>query len=403
MAFALAAGILGLAAGCSSSDGGGTSFPFGGAGGAAPGGAGSPPTAGASGSVTAGASGSAPVAGAGGSVPVAGAGGQSVGGAGGTPGAGGASGDAILSVVKTAGCGVDPAMANFQAGMTVKVTIPTSGTKMTGCADHGVCGAWSYNRDYYVTLPVGYDKTKAYPLVLEGPGCGGNGSGVYPLTGATGPNADNTVIRVGLTPPPNDINHATNPNQGCFDDKEGDDSVDWVFYENLYDKLAGQICFDKNRVFSTGDSSGAWFSNEVGCKYAGDATRPIRGILPNTGGLPTDPKYVPTCTNNPMAGIWVGETADPENAFSGNVVGINRAIKVNQCTGGDWGTTPTENFPIGGGNADTVCKKISGCPQKYPLVVCLISGNAHQSHASIANPAFTTFLKLFQNTPLISQ
>ena len=63
----------------------------------------------------------------------------------------------------------------------------------------------------------------------------------------------------------------------------------------------------------------------------------------------------------------------------------------------------TTNFPIGGGNADTVCKKITGCPAKYPLVVCLLPGNAHQSHTSVANPAFVTFLKLFQNPPLISQ
>ena len=36
------------------------------------------------------------------------------------------------------------------------------------------------------------------------------------------------VVRVGLTPAPNSIGHGTNENQGCFDDKEGDDSVDWV-------------------------------------------------------------------------------------------------------------------------------------------------------------------------------
>jgi poly(3-hydroxybutyrate) depolymerase len=311
----------------------------------------------------------------------------------------GVNGTAITAVVPTMGCGMDPGQT---AGQTVKYTIQTMGTKPSDCAD-SKCGAWSYPRDYYVTLPVGYVKTKAYPLVLEGPGCGGNGSGVYPLSPSNGNvagdnNVGQTVIRVGLTPPPNAIGHATNPNQGCFDDKEGDSSVDWVFYENLYDDLSKTLCFDRNRVFSAGDSSGAWFSNEVGCKYAGDATRPIRGIMPNTGGLPNQPMYEPTCTNKPMAGMWVGETNDPQNAFVNNEFAISRALVVNGCT---MGTTfdavfpNAVNYPIGNGRPDNVCKLIQGCPTIYPLVVCLINGNGHNSHPDTTNPGFSKFITQF--------
>jgi poly(3-hydroxybutyrate) depolymerase len=311
----------------------------------------------------------------------------------------GVNGTAITAVVPATGCGMDPGQT---AGQTVKYTIQTMGTKPANCAD-SKCGPWSYPRDYYVTLPVGYDKTKAYPLVLEGPGCGGNGSGVYPLSPSNGNvagdnNVNQTVIRVGLTPPPNDIGHATNPGQGCFDDKEGDSSVDWVFYEDLYDHLQTTICFDRNRVFSTGDSSGAWFSNEVGCKYAGDATRPIRGIMPNTGGLPNQPMYEPTCTNKPMAGMWVGETADPQNPFVNNEFAISRALVVNGCT---MGTTfdavfpNAVNYPIGNGRPDNVCKLIQGCPTIYPLVVCLINGNGHNSHPDTTNPGFSKFITQF--------
>jgi poly(3-hydroxybutyrate) depolymerase len=259
-----------------------------------------------------------------------------------------------------------------------------------------------YNREYFVTLPAGYDKSKAYPLVFEGPGCGSGGQSVYPLTYMGAANANNTVIRVGLTPPPNTIGHATNPCQGCFDDKEGDDSVDWVFYEKVWDKLAGQLCFDKNRVFASGNSSGAWFSNEVGCKYAGDPVHPIRGIMPNTGGLPANPAWEPTCTNKPMAGMWVGETMDPENDFSNNEFGISRAMVVNKCAQTTFASAVYANFPIGGGNADTVCKKIQNCPDLYPLVVCLIPGNQHAGHDNITNPGFGTFLSLFGKAPLLT-
>jgi hypothetical protein len=404
----LAAGLSSAIAGCGTSDAGTGGSIFGGAGAAGAATAGMTSTmAGAAGSISAGAGGAsagAPSAGAAGATPIAGAAGMSTAGAGGSAaGAGGASmTNDITKVVKTTGCSKDP--TPLVPGMTIKGTIQTMGTKPTGCAD-SKCGAWAYEREYFVTLPTGYDSTKAYPLVFLGPGCGSGGQSIYGLKpdNASANNVNNTVIRVGLTPPPNAIGHATNANQGCFDDKEGDDSVDWVFYENLWDKLAGQICFDKNRVFASGNSSGAWFANEVGCKYAGDATHPIRGIMPNTGGLPTEAKYVPTCTQKPMAGMWIGETMDKENPFTGNVTAINRAIKVNGCTGGDWGTTATVNYPIGNGRPDDVCKKITGCPALYPLVICLIPGSEHAGHDDTANPGFSTFLKYFSAGSLISQ
>ena len=304
-------------------------------------------------------------------------------------------GNPITKVVPTAGCGKDPGQA---IGSAVRGTIATMGTKPTGCAD-SKCGAWSYTREYFVTLPTGYVNTKAYPLVFQGPGCGGTGTAVYALNTSV----DNTVIRVGLTPPDNAIGHATNPGEGCFDDKEGDDSVDWVFYENLWDKLAGVLCFDKNRVFASGNSSGAWFSNEVGCKYAGDPNHPIRGIMPNTGGLPTEARFVPTCTTQPMAGMWIHETGDTTNPFTGNKVAIQRAMQANHCTiGTNYDDTMFDDFPIGGGNADTTCKKIRGCPDIAPLVVCPLAGNGHGSHDNVANPGFAAFIKLFSAPPLIT-
>ena len=386
--------------------------------GALPGGTGGLSGGGASGAGGGGASG-AGAGGGGASGAGAGGGGASGGGAGGaSAGTGGASGggasgggsggsgggsDPITQVLKSAGCGMTAPGAFSPGATSAAQTIHTSGTKAINCAD-SACGAWAYDRQYYVTLPSGYDPTKAYPLVFEGPGCGGSGQDVYPLTdpAASTPNAANTVIRVGLTPPPNAIGHSTNPNQGCFDVNEGDDSVEWPLYENLYDKLTSSLCVDRQRVFASGSSFGGSLANELGCKYAGDATRPIRGVLVNTGGLPTAAAFVPTCTNKPMAGMWVGESGDAETPFAGNVNAINRAIAVNKCTGGDWPTTPTQNYAIAGGNLDSVCKAITGCPALTPLVVCLISGNQHATHDTVVNPGFSTFLEAFEKTPLLN-
>jgi poly(3-hydroxybutyrate) depolymerase len=409
--------FVGLASssGCSSNGAPGRSDGGGGAGAPAQG------AAGGAGATTAGAAGTQ--SGAGGDT--SGAGGQSavVGGGAGEDGNvaadggdpetsdAGAASDAAgfgysITVAPTAGCGVDAGQA---PGTTVPYTIATSGTKPATCADK-VCGPWMYTRQYFLTLPSGYDPARPYALVFEGVGCGGTGAYVYTLNSLNNKlpaddNVDNTVIRVGLTPPPNAIGHATRPNQGCFDYADGDNSVDWVFYETLYDHLAGQLCFDTNRVFVVGSTSGgAPFSNELGCKYAGDATRPIRGMMATAGGLPADATALPTCSSSPMAGMWVAETQDGVAPFTAVEASLARAMKVNGCTlGTGFLDAPSESFPIGAGNPDSTCKRISGCPDLTPLVVCALPGIQHTTNDAVANPGFSAFIKLLENPPLLTQ
>ena len=109
----------------------------------------------------------------------------------GAPGAAGSMGTAgaidstaaveIVQTVPTPGCGQDPGQA---LGTAVRGTVQTMGTKPADAADSKK-GDWSYEREYFVTLPVGYDNNKAYPLVLEGTGCGGTGMNVIELTDPT--------------------------------------------------------------------------------------------------------------------------------------------------------------------------------------------------------------------------
>jgi hypothetical protein len=359
--------------------------------------AGTTGTAGTTGNGT----GNAGTTGSAGTTGVAGTTGAAGTGAAGTGAAGtGSTGGAITTVAPSAGCGQDPGQA---LGTLVRGTIQTMGTKAADCAatlnGQKKCGDWSVEREYYVKLPAAYQNTKAYPLVFEGPGCGGKGNNLY-----NNPALDAMVVRVGLSPPPNSVGHGTNQNQGCFDDKEGDDSVDWVFYENLWDKLAAKICFDKNRVFAGGNSSGAWFSNEVGCKYAGDATHPIRGIMPNTGGLPDQPAYKPTCTTKGMSGFWVHGTGDTTNPFTGNIYAINRALTVNGCqpAGVTYQNAQYDPFTIGTGDNGS-CRKLRGCPETFPLIVCPLPLNDHGSHDNVVNPGWVSYIKLFQAPPLLTQ
>jgi len=385
----VAAGLLAALCGCTSESGdpppnyvppagGSTSAGGGGAGGGGAGG---------------GAGGVAPQGGTGGVAPQGGTGGGggNAGGAAGTAGTGGDGGGAgagdITAVRPTMGCTMAPPVDLEQGNFTER-HMEVSGTKDPDSTDTNIDGPWTMDRQYFVRLPNGYDNTKAYPMILQGPGCGGDGRAVYPL----GDIADQ-VIKVGFTPPdPGIVGHVEAPGGGCFDDKEGDDSVDWPFYEAVWDLLASELCFDQNRVFASGNSSGAWWGNELACKYAGDPNYPMRGIGVNTGGLPTDPTRVPTCNNNPFSGMWIHETNDGTNPFTGNKVAIARAMSVNGCTiGTNYDDTSFENYPIGGGNPDDTCRKIQGCPDLFPLVVCELPGNGHGSHDNVANPGFSTF------------
>jgi poly(3-hydroxybutyrate) depolymerase len=319
----------------------------------------------------------------------------------GTSGTGGARPD-IDALWPSFGCGKDYAGLVGQ-----KIIIPTSGVKDANCTAqlNGAkkCGAWGQEsstwqkspleRNYWVYLPANYDPNKAYPLVLEGPGCSGNGGGVFSL-----PSVKDSVIRIGLSPADRSVGHGTNPDQGCFDDKEGDDSLDFVFYEALYDKLNDSLCFDRNRVFALGESSGGWLANELGCKYAGDSHgRPIRGIVSGGATLPNQPEFAPTCTTQPMAGLWVHKPQLGENSISPRYA-VARAMQVNGCTGAsDYDDAVNQglvkDFPIGSGNPDGTCKQLESCPALYPLVVCEAPGGFQSGFGSALEPAASVFIK----------
>lgn len=334
--------------------------------------------------------------------PTAGGGGAAAGGAAGG-GDGGAPNPIEVSAVKPSpGCGK---AATQVLNEFVRATIQTSGVKDAQCADslngQPKCGPWSLEREYFVWLPPAYDENEAYPLVIQGSACGGDGKTVYSLSplndGSSAEVADN-IIRVGITPPPNSIGHGTNPGQGCYDDKEGDDSVELVFFETLLDKLKTELCYDENRVFVSGHNSGAWLANELACKYAGDSNgHAVRAVAVYKGGLPTNPQYTPMCSGKPVAGVFVREKVEDIDPFDGTKFPIARAMVANGCDSKSLDDAQANgdlvDYPIGGGNTPNTCSLIKGCLPGYPLVVCSLPRGGLDGHESVINPAFATFFK----------
>jgi hypothetical protein len=142
-------------------------------------------------------------------------------------------------------------------------------------------------------------------------------------------------------------------------------------------------------------------SNELGCKYTGDAHgRPIRGVVSHAGILPTEAEYTPTCTSQPMGGMWLYHSLEFGVPVPPPSYAVARAMKVNGCMGAAdmedaIAQGLVEDFPIGGGNADDTCKLIKGCPQLYPLVICALPPQNQSPFDHLVDAAASTFLNQF--------
>jgi hypothetical protein len=330
-------------------------------------------TAGTSGSA-AGASGStAGTAGATGST--AGASGSTAGTTGGTAGASGGTAGMTGSTGRpsgpSAGCKKEPPQEPIGSGVIHNIGI-------TGLAQQYVAGY--AQRTYCTTMPKNYDPTTPYPVVIYGPGCGGQSCEGGPFTGRT----DILLVQATKAPavydgkvPP--VPPAAAP--GCFQTGviSTVDSPELPYFDQVLAEVASNYCVDLGRVFVAGSSSGAWFSNYLACARG----NVIRGAAADSGGIPVDR---PACTGGAGVAEFPGDSATKKDSM-GREIGAALArdlfIKTNGCN-----TTPT---PMKFGNA--TCDVYSGCSS--PVAWCNVGGG-HQSGLGSLSPvgwAFWSSLK----------
>ena len=261
-----------------------------------------------------------------------------------------------LSTVKPAdGCGQDPGQ---MPGMWVSHTITTPMTRLG-----------SIVRTYYVKLPGGYDKAKAYRLIYEGAACGGGPLDVPDFAALAGSEG---VIQIALQR--RDGVHTDGPGgPNCFDDWNTM-SIEYPFFEAVHMAVNKNLCFDQHRVFVSGHSSGAWLTNNLGCEFG---SKYIRAISPHEGGFSQEPNYpvygppptgTPTCSDLPTPGLWQHNHDDANNPISANIKAITRALRVNKCTDTDFAAAKTAPYAAPGTNG--VCKQFTSCPKEFPIVFC---------------------------------
>src|SRR5688572_18633047 len=195
-----------------------------------------------------------------------------------------ASSEAASSGTATASTG-DTASTSSSSGAT------SSSSESTGepsdCTVTMVAGSTTQTidvngveRSYLVVVPQSLDGATSPAPVLMG-FHGGNGTSEY-ASEAYGLAGDEPALYVYPQAP-----YWKEAGGVAWDvDPEG---VDFPYFDAMLDDLAESYCVDEDRIFAAGQSNGAFFVNELGCRRS-DV---LRAIAPVAGG---GPLYYPDCT-----------------------------------------------------------------------------------------------------------
>ncbi|MGB8294905.1 MAG: hypothetical protein WCG85_05710 [Polyangia bacterium] len=307
--------------------------------------------------VVAGCSKAPSLAGSGGTIGPIGTGGR---GSGGATGAGGAVVDASLDAAT--GCGLIGALTGVLSNQTITVG--------------------GQARTYVLSVPRSYDPSTPLVLVFGWHGHGGTGNGAR-QSDAIEPSAAGGAIFVY----PDGLGVA-----GNTDWDRTATGRDVELFDTLVDYLTSAYCIDRARIFSTGGSAGAFFTNVLGC-YRGDV---LRAIAPVAGGPPSSSDSSPvTCTGN--VGAWIAHASNDTTVdfTTGGIATRDFWVARNGCS--------TTLAPVAVSPAD--CVEYQGCQPDLPVVWCVhTEGHSWPSMANCydggvcfdAGPAIWTFFASFK-------
>ena len=224
-------------------------------------------------------------------------------------------------------------------------------------------------------LPGSYDVNKPYPVDMAGTGCAGGettGSGGEYTVPSTKTAQQTQAILIGLSYV---VSSSANPSCVAFTD-DYVNSPEPAYINAVIDDVSAKYCVDKSKIFVNGYSSGAFETVTAGCSNADK----IRGYgIQIGGGLRLH--HAP-CVGKPAAAMFVVGTLDTgnpigplsgttgpnmiQNDSTGSAPARDEQLTRNGCQGnatGPWNAT----YPK--------CVKYTGCPDKYPVVWCVLEVN----------------------------
>ena len=233
-------------------------------------------------------------------------------------------------------------------------------------------------RRYNLSVPVDYDASKLYPLVLSFHGSPGTADAMLTYDPFDGASKKEAIIAY-----PNalgadwDLGTATaqNPDMG--------------FTKALVDELAAKWSIDKSRVFGVGWSGGGFFVNQLACRMGGL----MRAMAAHAGGAPYDevnpgaPRYPNgfiKCTGAaPIATIVLHGQLDGTVPYAGGEFDATYWAYVNGCSDNK---SPTMPAP---------CQSHDSCPAAAPVTFCGYPNGGHGVYPG----AFETSWAFFKALP----
>jgi len=240
----------------------------------------------------------------------------------------------------------------------------------SGCGtSHGISSPMSLShdglaREYQIHMPAGYDPNTAYPVVFSFHGRALTANSQIWVSGF-----DDLADTQGfIAVYPEGTGQSPTWNAGlCCGEAMQDDVDDVGFVEAIIDDLGANACIDKDRVYSTGLSNGAYMSFRLACELSDK----IAGV----GAIAGTTAVIPCLPQNELAVIALHGTADnivPYDGVAGSLSAPQNA--------GDWAvrnncsTSTIDTYAMG----DVSCYKHTGCDPGAEVELCTVDGGGHQ-------------------------
>ncbi|MBC8073489.1 MAG: hypothetical protein IAG13_34530 [Deltaproteobacteria bacterium] len=139
---------------------------------------------------------------------------------------------------------------------------------------------------------------------------------------------------------------------------DGEREINVTFFETLLAQLESTMCIDESRVFVAGTSSGAHFTNVLGCRF-GDillAIAPVAGYLPET-----------ECVGNTAALVIHGVH---DSSFDAGVTARDFWRERSGCSADTVPTIEAVHASVTATMESHDCAEYQGCDDGVPVVWC---------------------------------
>ncbi len=217
-------------------------------------------------------------------------------------------------------------------------------------------------RDYELVLPRGYDGRARFPVLFVWHGT--SSSGLEFMHETYGNFVEAAAGRALIVAPDGLI------------EGEGEwagmtrwqlSNADGAFFDLLLDALNREYCIDPERVFATGHSIGAYFTNYLGCTRGAR----LRAIAPIAGGGPLDTS---DCVGHPAVLIGhnpaeCAEASPPHCPFA--VPWVDTGWPSVKFWGSRNGCEVPPTPPVEAFEGAPPCRPLTGCDPRSPVTVCL--------------------------------